>query len=231
MVHFWFGFFLATIVQSFLKLYIRMVFHWLLNYEGSQQHHIGQFSGILLVVPSLVLSFVITWFLSWYIFGNDDGFWIFWTYVILLSINAVRLNDYLTATPSRRRLQPMFHKFMIICIFCFFFSSIIYGIISSAKHPSLDATVPSAPNSTTPQATTTSSVTSEATTNPFTNITPSIDTTLITLSTTAFTSNTSLTTGEILKLNTKQLFLNNSNDFCRNYNCYNLHHYKFKCNW
>ena len=157
MVHFWFGFFLAAMVQGFLKLYVRMILQVDLIDGGSQhqqqRNDIRQFSGILLVTPSLALSFVVTWFLSWSIFGNDDGFWIFWTYVVLLSINAVRLNDYLDAIPSRRTLKSLFHKFIWICIFCFFFSSIVYGIISSATTNTSDITIPEA-TSTNPEDTT-----------------------------------------------------------------------------
>ena len=144
-------------VQVFLKLYVRMIWNWFWNRDHYQQvdqrNDIRQFSGILLVTPSLALSFVVTWFLSWSIFGNDDGFWIFWTYVVLLSINAVRLNDYLNATPSGRRQKSLFHKFIWICIFCFFFSSIVYGIISSATTNTSDITIPEA-TSTNPEDTT-----------------------------------------------------------------------------
>ena len=144
MVHFWFGFFLAAMVQVFLKLYVRMIWNWVWNRDHNQQVHqrndIRQFSGILLVTPSLSLSLVITWFLSWAIFGNHDGFWIFWTYVVFLCISGIKLNDYLAARPSRMRLQALFHKTIWICIFCFFFSSILYGIISSATPHTSDDT-------------------------------------------------------------------------------------------
>ena len=172
MVHFWFGFFFAAMVQGFLKLYVRMILQVNLidggNQHQQQRNDIRQFSGILLVTPSLALSFVVTWFLSWSIFGNDDGFWIFWTYVILLSINAVRLNDYLAAAPSRRRFYALFHKAIWFCTFCFFFLSITYWIIFSAT---TDLSVVANTTSTTPEAitsfTTTMAVstTSETTTN------------------------------------------------------------------
>ena len=164
MVHFWFGFFLAAMVQAFLKLYVRLIMKGVWNNgrrQEKQRNDIQKFSGILLATPTLALSFVITWITSWSIFGNDHGFWIFWTYVVLLGINAVRLNDYLAARPSRMNLEAFFHKVLWLCVICFFFSAILcYGIISSTTEQSV---VSNATTESTILAATTSSMTSAAT--------------------------------------------------------------------
>ena len=96
MVHFWFGFFLAALVQAFLKFYIRLIWKCVWNSSSSQHQEvvdIRQFSGILLFTPNLALSFVFTWIISWWIFGNDHGFWIFRTYLILFCILAIKWHD------------------------------------------------------------------------------------------------------------------------------------------
>ena len=87
---------MAAIVQAFLKFYVRIVFNWLCTHEANQQkkgNDILQFSGILLVIPSLALSIAITWFLSWTIFGHFRGFWIFWTYIVLFCLLAIKWYD------------------------------------------------------------------------------------------------------------------------------------------
>ena len=97
MVHFWFGFFLAAMVNVIHKLYIRLALTRFCNDGGlhqDQSNDVRHFDEILNFIPSLAFLFVITWTLSWTIFDNDHGFWIFWTYAVLFSILGIKLYDY-----------------------------------------------------------------------------------------------------------------------------------------
>ena len=93
MVHLWFGFFLAAMVNVIHKLYVRLSWNRLVNNNQEQRNDIRQFGGIINVIPSLALIFIITWILSWTILGNERGFWIFWTYVVLFCILGVKWNN------------------------------------------------------------------------------------------------------------------------------------------
>ena len=170
MIHFWFGFFLAAMVQAFLKFYVRLIMNGVWNNGRSQENQrndIRKFSAILLATPTLALSFVITWIASWSIFGNDHGFWIFWTYAVLLGINAVRLNDYFEETFSRIRLQSLFHEALRLCMICLFFLALLYGIMSMTSTMTTPTTSINTANTT--KLTTTefvTSTTSDTSTNP-----------------------------------------------------------------
>ena len=105
MVHLWFGFFLAAMVNVMHKLYIRLAWNRLVNNDGlrqDQRNDIRQFGGIINVTPALAFSFIITWILSWTILGNERGFWIFWTYVIFFCLLGIKWYDF--TYPPRFRL-------------------------------------------------------------------------------------------------------------------------------
>ena len=94
MGHLWFGFFLAAIINLFHKLYIRMAWNrFLIN--RNQRNDVRQFALILYSIPGFALALLITWSLSWLTFDNTNGFWIFWTYVVLLCLIAMQEYDYL----------------------------------------------------------------------------------------------------------------------------------------
>lgn len=95
MVHFWFGFFTAAMVNLIHKVYIRIIWNILWK-NGLLQRNldINEFEFICYFYPSLAISLCVTWIVSWNSFGNDLGFWIFWIYVLLLSVNGIRLYDY-----------------------------------------------------------------------------------------------------------------------------------------
>ena len=94
MVHFWFGFFLAAMVNVVHKLYVRLVWNRFMHNVQDQTNDIRQFGGIINVIPNLAFTILITWHLSWSILGNDRGFWIFWTYVVLFCILGIKWYDY-----------------------------------------------------------------------------------------------------------------------------------------
>ena len=97
MVHFWFGFITAALVNVFHKLYVRI--QWTRFWNDERQPYLGDdvthFAGILQFIPSIALLILMTWFVSWQAFGNDYGFWIFWIYALLLGVNSIRLYDFI----------------------------------------------------------------------------------------------------------------------------------------
>ena len=102
MVHLWFGFFLAAMVNVMHKLYARLSLNRFVNNDHDLRNDIRRFGGIINVIPALAFSFIITWILSWTILGNERGFWIFWTYVIFFCLLGIKWYD--STYPPRFRL-------------------------------------------------------------------------------------------------------------------------------
>ena len=93
MVHMWFGFFLAAMVNIMHKLYVRLSWNRLVNNYPDRRNDIRNFGGIINVIPVLAFLFLITWVLSWSILGNERGFWIFWTYMVIFCILGIKWHD------------------------------------------------------------------------------------------------------------------------------------------
>ena len=81
---------MACMVNLFHKIYARIIWNGL-GYGLGQWNEITEFAGICIFIPCFALTILITWIVSWECFDNDHGFWIFWTFAILLGFNAMRL--------------------------------------------------------------------------------------------------------------------------------------------